>query len=296
MAALPAYDFAASTEMNWALKTGSIVAGVQQHKARVQVDAAYHKKYRPERVRLQDNIVKRTLESASNTNSKQGGQRWLVFTAGSMGVGKGYSMEKLGNSILRLGNPIVADPDTLRTQLPEFLEYQTRNPLTAGLLTHKEAGLLSELVLEEGLRTGKSVVQDGSLKDPTYAKKLIERVRKEHPDIKIAVVHVTATKTQTLARALSRSRQIPLDLITESIERVPRSVQTLAPLVDTVLNVDNTGVVPKLADPLPELISQFRASAPSSFSQFDSSLRSSAFLHPFVIPLVLQSEKRSEED
>ena len=94
---------------------------------------------------------------------------WLVFTAGTMGAGKGYVLQWLNDqSLFPLDSFVLVDPDRLREQLPETCEYVRRDPQTAGYYTQKEVGYISEVLTLHGLKSGKNVLVDGSLRDADW--------------------------------------------------------------------------------------------------------------------------------
>ena len=82
------------------------------------------------------------------------------------------------------------DPDVIRYELPEMEGYLERDRTAAGSQTHKEAGFIQEILTLEGLQLGKNVIVDGSLHDADW-NSLFARIRKEHPNVKIAIVHVS---------------------------------------------------------------------------------------------------------
>jgi Zeta toxin len=91
------------------------------------LDYSYHKNYTFERQRFQDSIIQEYLNDAvikdengeiCTTPTKP----WIVFTAGAMGAGKGYTLNKL----VQEGRfPLMAfvrvDPDAIRRYLPDSL-------------------------------------------------------------------------------------------------------------------------------------------------------------------------------
>ena len=94
---------------------------------------------------------------------------WLVFTAGTMGAGKGYVLQWLNDQgLFPLDSFVLVDPDRLREQLPETGEYVRRDPQTAGYYTQKEVGYISEVLTLHGLKSGKNVLVDGSLRDADW--------------------------------------------------------------------------------------------------------------------------------
>ena len=137
---------------------------------RSTLDYTYHKNYTYERQRFQDAIIQEFLNDAVITDGNgeictTPTQPWIVFTAGAMGAGKGYTLKKL---VEKGRFPLIAfvrvDPDAIRRYLPEFDLYVQQSPEKAGELTNKEAGYIAEILTLAGLQSGKNVIVDGSLR------------------------------------------------------------------------------------------------------------------------------------
>ena len=128
---------------------------------RKTLDYNYHKNYTFERQRFQDAIIREFLKATlfTDENGDLGTtptEPWLVFTAGAMGAGKGFTLRKL---VEKGRFPLTAfvnvDPDEVRRRLPEYHLYVSQSPLLAGDLTRKEAGFVSEILTLAALEAGK---------------------------------------------------------------------------------------------------------------------------------------------
>jgi predicted kinase len=223
---------------------------------RSTLDYSYHEHYEKNRQSLQDKILTDMLNSAVITD-KNGNvcttptEPWLVFTAGAMGAGKSYTM----NMLVEKGRfPLLAfvlvDPDEIRRHLPEFHIYVEQNPELAGELTRKEAGLIAEILTLAGLRSGKNVLVDGSLRDAEWYKGYLHRLRQEFPNNRQAIIHVTAPREavfqRAAARAMTTGRIVPKEVLEEALDQVPRSVRVLEPLVDYFCEINNAPGAPDL--------------------------------------------------
>lgn len=177
---------------------------------RETLDYEYHVPYTRERQSLQDAIVTDMLSTA--VIKDQNGnvcttptEPWIVFTAGAMGAGKSYTMNKL---VLEGRFPLLAfvsiDPDEIRRHLPEFHLYVEQSPELAGELTRKEAGYIGEILTLAGLIAGKNVLVDGSLRDAEWYKHYFERLRHDFPNLRIAIIHVTAPRDAVFQRSAVR--------------------------------------------------------------------------------------------
>jgi len=218
---------------------------------RSRLDYGYHKNYIVERQLLQDNIINELLEMSTihdinGATCTTPTRPWLIFTAGSMGAGKSYTVKKLMDAdVFPMLAFVGVDPDVVRRYLPEYNDYVVTNPGEAGELTRKESGYIVEILTEAALREGKNVLVDGSLRDHEWYAGYIGRLRASYPNLRIAILHVTAPSTVVLDRARRRGdetgRYVPESLLRETLESVPKSVKILSPLVDYVAEFDNDG-------------------------------------------------------
>jgi len=216
---------------------------------RKNLDYSYHCNYTENRQRLQNSIIEDMLDSAMITDIKGNvcttpTEPWLVFTAGAMGAGKGYTIQKLvERKRFPLSGFVMVDPDEIRRIFPEYKVYVKTRPLQAGELTRKEAGLVAEILTLAALQAGKNVLVDGSLRDYGWYRSYFKSMKIEHPLLKIGILHVTAPREAVLKRASSRAkltgRVIPNELLELAIKQVPKSVNFLAPLADYCCEVSN---------------------------------------------------------
>eukprot|EP00547_Thalassionema_nitzschioides_P014728 CAMPEP_0194240102 /NCGR_PEP_ID=MMETSP0158-20130606/6377_1 /TAXON_ID=33649 /ORGANISM="Thalassionema nitzschioides, Strain L26-B" /LENGTH=746 /DNA_ID=CAMNT_0038974741 /DNA_START=99 /DNA_END=2339 /DNA_ORIENTATION=- len=218
---------------------------------RATLDYTFHEThYSESRQCLQDRIIDSFLESPQIVD--QYGQTcrvptepWIVFTAGAMGAGKSYTMKQL---VLRQNRfPLLAfvmvDPDEVRRHLPEYAALICDDPLEAGHRTRKEAGLICETLTLAALEAGTNVLVDGSLRDAEWYSRYLRGLRRSFPNVRQAIIHITASPSVVLERAERRGREtgrvIPRDLLLATLEQVPRSVERLTPLVDYVCEIRN---------------------------------------------------------
>lgn len=247
--------------------------------ARRKLDYSYHKKPARSRQELQDVILSRVVQAAkgstesssgssssvssrSNSNSTTCSEQqeeeksesvtstrrpWIIFSAGSMGVGKGYVMSRLNErGLFPLDQLLHIDPDMLKSELPEMAGYLREDAPSAATKVHRESTQMADILLEHALLSRLPTLVDGSLRDVDYYKSLIKRIRREFPEYQLAILHVTASPEIIRSRAQSRAektgRAVPEKLLEESIAQVPKSVAALSPFVDiayTVSNEDN---------------------------------------------------------
>ena len=198
---------------------------------------------------LQDAIITDMLDAAYLIDEEGNigtvpTEPFIVFTAGAMGAGKGYTIAKLvEKGRFPLKAFVIVDPDEVRRLLPEYSLYIHANAELAGELTRKEAGFIAEILTLAALQAGKNVLQDGSLRDSDWYQVYFKRLKDEFPDVRQAILHVTAPREAVFQRAASRAiatgRVVPREVLEMALEQTPRSVKILAPLVDYFAEFNN---------------------------------------------------------
>ena len=167
---------------------------------------------------------------------------WLAFDPPA-GTGKTHVMCALDrHGLMPLPRFVRVDIDRIRALLPEMEGYVKRDPITAGLQTQKEAGLIAEIVSEEALARGLNVWVDSSLRDSAWWSNELRRIKRSYPH-KMAILHVTASWEKVREREAKRGeqtgRRIPRKILREVYKRVPAAVKKLRPLVDEYIEIDN---------------------------------------------------------
>eukprot|EP00588_Corethron_pennatum_P030891 CAMPEP_0194340702 /NCGR_PEP_ID=MMETSP0171-20130528/87315_1 /TAXON_ID=218684 /ORGANISM="Corethron pennatum, Strain L29A3" /LENGTH=660 /DNA_ID=CAMNT_0039105765 /DNA_START=32 /DNA_END=2014 /DNA_ORIENTATION=+ len=240
----------ASSEDNHASQTAELQFSEPYADVRSTLDYTYHSNYHLERQALQDRIITESLEGTlirdidGNVTGTVPTEPFIVFTAGAMGAGKGYTINRLvEEGKFPLEAFIKVDPDEIRRHFPEYHIYVDQNPELAGELTRKEAGFVAEILTTVALKQGKNVMVDGSLRDSDWYGEYFNSLRKDYPILKLAIIHVTAPRELVLKRASSRvaytGRVVPRKTLLMALEQVPRSVKILKPLVDYYVDLNN---------------------------------------------------------
>jgi predicted kinase len=145
---------------------------------------------------------------------------------------------------------VTVDPDDIRRHLPEFDLYVAKSPQQAGDLTRKEAGYIAETLTEIALQRGHNVLVDGTLKDHRWYSHFFATLREQRPNIKIAILHITAPRHAIMERAKQRAhmtgRVVPRDTIELAMREVPKSVEILAPRTDFYAEIYNAPETPNV--------------------------------------------------
>ena len=161
-----------------------------------------------------------------------------------MGSGKTRTVAWLHEArVLPLESFVRVDPDDIRQQLPEYREYIKREFSSAGDLTQKESGYIAEIMIHASLARGANVLVEGSLKDSNWYVKYIDSLKKLHPLLRIAIIHVSAPLDVCLQRVFSRAmligRLVPSSAVVDSYIKVQRSVKIIRRAVDLFMRIDN---------------------------------------------------------
>jgi hypothetical protein len=232
------FEFSLSTEDNYAIEQFD----GDNFDIRPLLDYTYHKRYNDDRILLQDRIIKDMCVGGSEQDNLL--LPWVIFTAGAMGAGKGFTLEWMRKGdLLPLKQFVVVDPDKIRQTLPEWKGYVARDAEQAARRTQKEAGCMAEILGYRALRSRWNVIFDGSLRDVAWYKEYFSKLRSQFPGIRLMILHVKAERVDVLRRAAERAkltgRVVPQQVLEDSLEAVPKSVAALAPHVDVALRVMN---------------------------------------------------------
>lgn len=236
---------------------------------RAGLDYSYHKFYNQDRQVLQDSMIDLfhdtvVHDTENNTTCEVPSENWMVFTAGCMGAGKGHTIHWLASQGLFPLNAFVrVDPDDLRDLLPELPGYIRENPSTAGNMTQKEAGYIAEVLTSDALQKGKNVLVDGSLRNAEWYKQYILSLHAKFPKLRFAIIHVTASEYTIFERVAKRTketgRNVPQELLADTMRQIPISLRTLAPYVDYMATFSN-----EKDSPMPVLLWSSRRPSPST--------------------------------
>jgi hypothetical protein len=157
------YDYTKSTEDNYATDNPIFLGKYAEY--RKQLDYTYHKHYSAERQQMHDRFIDSFDHTYINDNGvvceRPADYNWILFTAGCMGVGKGHVMRWLDrHNLFPLSSFVIVDPDIIRDLLPESTVYNDIDPNTAGFMTQKEVGYISEVTALSNSRFILSVYDD----------------------------------------------------------------------------------------------------------------------------------------
>lgn len=148
--------------------------------------------------------------------------------------------------ILQLERVSKIDPDAFKLRMPEWQIYQDNNKAgLAGSLTHAESSYVAEIAQHIAMKNNMDVWIDGSLRNSEWYEKELQRIRKQHPQYRIAIIVITAPDemidNNIKRRAAETGRDIPDELRqATSIKNIGHGIVKLTYLVDLVASVQNT--------------------------------------------------------
>lgn len=240
----PTYDWSQETFKNHQAEGKQMCGPYAAIRERLDFD--HHGCYSLARQQLQDRIIHDVVGTGT-----QRAHPWIIFTAGSFFAGKSSVISwMLKQGVLPFSDLVRTDPDLIRTQLPEWQGYLTRDKAEAAVMTHREAGTCSLIAQWEALRAGRHVLVDGSLQNAARQGAFFSEIRAAHPEYRIAIIHVKASWTSTQERSsLPREggRVTSPKALRACYDAVDKSVASLTPLADLVVQVDNDSAPPRLA-------------------------------------------------
>lgn len=214
---------------------------------RKELDHKYHARYRKERQWLQDSIIEDILEANlpdDFSTCVTPREPWLLFTVGPRGAGKKHVINQLvREDRLPLLGFVRVDPDEIRRRLPEFDSYSNNSPCLVDELTRKESGFIAELLLLAALQNGRNVVFDGSMSDPNWHLKLVEKLRQQYEMLRFGIIHITAPTKSLLQRAQKKfqdtGRDVTQDAVISYIQQIEDSVNIVKQYVDFCAKIHN---------------------------------------------------------
>ncbi|GAB5371404.1 hypothetical protein AAMO2058_001577100 [Amorphochlora amoebiformis] len=261
-------DFMPSEKYDYSLPTNEVYRSPNESisgpfaSSRRTLDYTYHSHYVKARRVLQDiivlNFLKRGLAAREYTQEADQAStlngNWIVFTAGAMGSGKGYTMRWLGDQgLFPIHSFVWVDADEIRTNLPEWEGYIAHDAGHAAMQTQRETGMICEILVQELLKRNHSILIDGTLRDHKWYKKAFGELRKFFPTHNIAIIHVTAPLQMIKQRARSRARKtgrvVTDENIDESYLQVPDSIRILRGDVDFFSRIHNQNGSPIIIEP-----------------------------------------------
>lgn len=234
------YDWGQSTRENYASSTPGVHTAPFASTRQAMDDEWHGPGYTLDRQAVQDAIVKAVLDETEDAPREAGSRPWIILSGGVMGVGKTRSLRWLSSmGIADLSNTVLTDADRIKWRLPEIADYVRRDADSAATRTHEESAYIVEIIRQEAILSGRSVVIDGSMRHAEWWAEWIDRQRATGgaaEGYRFALWHFVAPPSKIYERAARRSvqtgRHVPREVIEKALVEVPHSVERLLPLMD----------------------------------------------------------------
>lgn len=179
--------------------------------ARQELDATYHTK--PYDLVVHDSILKGCL-----SNVTVSARPIIHFTCGAYGAGKSRWITK---HIAK--TDVWVDPDDIRHQLPNIQALIKDNPWSAGELTNREVGYLSETLIRYALSQNYTIYADGSMCDYAWYTLFLQEIQTRYPQYMVRVYYFEVPWVTLLERVWQRAestkRCIPLSRLRQAYEQ-----------------------------------------------------------------------------
>jgi hypothetical protein len=142
------------------------------------------------------------------------------------------------------------DPDYFKKIMPEWKGYISRDAMSAGTFCHRESAYIQEIAQEQAMLQMQNVWVDGSLRDGDWFARVFQSIRQEFPAYRIGIFYVSCSEEVVRQRVKERAqvegRDIPEELLLDSIQAPATTLNKLTPLVDFVARIDNSNITPIL--------------------------------------------------
>ncbi len=203
-----------------------------------QIDRKEYGYYTPERQKIIDQIVEKTLQEGAASPHPD-----VVFFAGAMAAGKSQLVSRLSSGeTIDLSRYIYLDPDKIKTLLPEFTDPHFKGP-DLGSRLQSESIYIANMILEGAFRQGKNIIIDSSQRDAGRLRQTLNHLRDLQPQAQTTLYEVRAPLKELLERNALRykttGRLPPEDQVAQSHIQSPKTVRDVMDAFNNVYLYDN---------------------------------------------------------
>jgi len=244
-------DFKVSREYDYSKPTKEIykaeITGISEDDfhgpyaaARGMVNHSFHGNYSKERQEWQNMII-----GSVCVRTQPQRKPWFIFMCGSPGAGKGHTMRWLSQQgYFQFEEIVHIDPDFFKMSMPEWPGYQKHGETSIDKVCGAEANMMADVAQFEAINQRQTILRDGTLSNGDFYRGEFQRLRRDFPEYKIAVVHVTADEPTIKQRIEDRARETGRTVDDwywrQCIERIPASLEKVSKLVDVLATFDNS--------------------------------------------------------
>jgi len=191
---------------------------------------------RPHRAELHDRIIRSMLSHVPS--QEEGARKHAILTMGTPGAGKSTARSRFMQA-----EYVIADPDRIKEELPEYNEARAKRAKNAAHIVHEESGYINDKLLEHAIRANKNLVLDGVGSNPNFYNEFAKRLKDNGYHVSLVMVHVDSPDI-AIKRANDRGerlgRFVPESYVKEMHGSLPKNFLKVVPQADDFAVMDSS--------------------------------------------------------
>lgn len=217
---------------------------------KMMLDHSYHGAYSAKRQGHHDKIIHELIDQKPSGLTHP----VVIFMAGTMGVGKGYTRDRIGELGFYAPEDFVKiDYDDIKQKLPEYLEIsQLHNSAVskqAGSIIHAESAFVAEIAQQFAIDQRYNLIIDGSLNDLQWFEGVFKDFKASGYTIKLVYVSsddLDVVEENANHRGKVEGRFVTRKEIEENYKAVSKTVESLKKYTDFTLEVSGGSVAKRI--------------------------------------------------
>lgn len=197
--------------------------------------------YKKERKALHESIITELLKGTGKETQSE--RPCAYFFGGGSGSGKTTLKEKMQKEHppFKYINAVNVDPDEIKLYLPEFKHYKQKAPHKAARLVHKESCDIRDLLVDILIKEKRNFIYESTMAKPKKYMCLFRRLKEEgfRIHLYLCTVPISTAKKRIAERAKSDGRVVPLKVIENTHQLVPKTFILVRDLTDSYHIYDN---------------------------------------------------------
>ena len=204
--------------------------------------------YSEERQKLHDSIVSKIVEQSGKP--KQGEKPLCILFGGGSASGKStirrlMVQPDLDENGIKMGT---VDSDDIKSELPEYQEFQKQDVNSAAFRTHQESADIVDEAIDALVYHQRNFIYDGTMKNPYKYKRIIQNLKDAGYEVRVVGADVPLNEAikRSEMRARKEGRNVPRSIIEGSHRGFSSAFSEIAELADDYELYDNSGEFPVL--------------------------------------------------
>ena len=217
---------------------------------KMMLDHSYHGAYSAKRQLHHDKIIEDLIWHRPSGLNKP----VVIFMAGTMGVGKGYTRDRIGDlGFYDADDYVKIDYDDIKQKLPEYEEIGKLNDSLvskqAGSITHAESAFVAEIVQQYAIDHRYNIIIDGSLNDLQWFEGVFKDFKESGYTIKLVYVssdNLDVVEENANHRGKVEGRFVSREEIEKNYLAVSKTVGSRKKYTDFTLEISGGSVVKRI--------------------------------------------------